>query len=118
MFDYKYVLWPHIVNNMNYDAHIEGLDVAVDYTNNRITISPGKALIDDKHTEYEQTQFTFTQGHKWGVIWIDPSDMLLKFTEGQEEAPSCIDPAIKATCFRPRPPTVPGITIALVPLWQ
>jgi hypothetical protein len=102
---------------MSHDVYIEGLDVAVDYTNNIITVSPGRALIDDKYAEYEQTQFTFTQGHKWGVIWIDPSDMMIKFTEGQEEALSCIDPTIKPSCFRPRPPVVQGVTIALIPLW-
>jgi len=117
MFDYKYVLWPHVINNMSYDAYIEGLDVTVDYANNTITVNPGRALIDDKYAEYGQMQFTFTPGYKWATVWIDPSDMSLKFAEGQEEAPSCIDPAIKATCFRPRPPVVQGVTIALIPLW-
>lgn len=118
MFDYGYVLWPHVVNNMYFDAYVEGLDISVDYTNRTITVSPGRALINGKYAEYEETQFTFTPGYKWGVIWIDPSNMSLKFTEGQEEAPSCLNPAVKATCFRPRPPIISGLTIALVPLWQ
>jgi len=50
-------------------------------------------------------------------VWIDPTDMSLKVTEGQEEPLSCIDPAVKYTCFRPKPPTVKGVTLAVVPLW-
>ena len=118
MFDYKYVLWPHVINNMSYDAYIEGLDVTVDYANNTITVNPGRALIDDKYAEYGQMQFTFTPGYKWATVWIDPSDMSLKITEGQEDTPACIDHMVKATCFRPRAPIVNGYTIVLVPLWQ
>jgi hypothetical protein len=117
MLDYKYVVIPHIFNNMYYNAFIDGLNVSVDYTNKKIVVAPGKAVVDGKEASYDGLEYTFTQGHKWAVVWIDPSDMSLKVTEGPEEPPSCIDPAVKYTCFRPRPPLVQGVTLAVVPLW-
>ena len=118
MFDYKYVLYPHVINNLYYDAYIEGLDVSVDYAQRKIKVSKGRAVIDGKEATYQGLEYTFTPGHKWAVVWIDPTDMSLKVTEGQEEPPSCIDQAIKYTCIRPRPPVVQGVTLALVPLWS
>jgi len=117
MLDYKYVVIPHIFNNLYYDANVQGLDVSVDYTNNEIKIGAGSAVVNGKSATYGETRYKFVQGYKWAVVWIDPSDMSLKVTEGQEEQPQCIDPAIKYTCFRPKPPMVQGVTLAVVPLW-
>jgi len=118
MLNYGYVLWPNLVNNTGYEAYIDGFNINVDYTNRKISIGPGRALIDGNYAEYPEAEYTFTPGYKWTVVWIDPSDMSLKISEGQEEAPACIDPAVKATCYRPKAPVVNGYTIALVPLWQ
>ena len=118
MFGYKYVVIPHIFNNMYYNTYIEGLDVSVDYGNKKIAVAPGRAIIEGKEASYNGLEYTFTPGHKWAVVWIDPETMELKITEGPEEALSCIDPAIKYTCFRPKPPLVPGISLAVVPLWS
>jgi len=117
MFDYKYVVIPHILNNLYYNAYIEGLSVSVDYVQNKITVTPGRAIIDGKGASYNGLEYTFIPGYKWAVVWIDPSDMTLKVTEGQEEPLSCIDPQIKYTCLRPKPPTIQGVTLAVVPLW-
>jgi len=117
MFDYKYVVVPHVLNNLYYNAYVDGLSVSVDYGTNKIKVSPGRAVIDGKSAEYQGMEYAFTPGHKWAVVWIDPADMSLKVTEGQEEPLSCIDPAVKYTCFRPKPPTVKGVTLAVVPLW-
>ena len=117
MFDYRYVVIPHILNNLYYDAYAEGLNVSVDYNTNKITVAPGRAIIDGKEASYQGLEYAFTRGYKWAVVWIDPTDMTLKITEGQEEQPQCIDPQIKYTCFRPKPPVVQGVTLAVVPLW-
>jgi hypothetical protein len=117
MFDYGYVVVPHIFNNLYYDAYIEGLNVTVDYNQRKIRVSQGKAIIDGKEATYQELEYSFTPGYRWAVVWIDPQDMKLKITEGQEEQPSCLDPKVKYTCFRPRPPVVNGVTIAVVPLW-
>ena len=118
MMNYGYVLWPNLVNNSKYDAYIDGFEIEVNYTTRKISIGPGRALIDGNYTEYSATEYTFSPDHKWAAIWIDPSDMSLKITEGQEETPACVDPSVKATCYRPKAPVVNGYTIALVPLWQ
>jgi len=117
MFDYKYVVIPHMLNNLYYNAYVDGLGVSVDYGTNKITVTPGRAVVDGKSAKYQGMEYTFTPGHKWAVVWIDPTNMSLKVTEGQEEPPTCIDPAVKYTCFRPRPPVVQGVTLAVVPLW-
>ena len=117
MFNYQYVVIPHILNNLYFDAYTEGLNVSVDYNQKKITVAPGRAIIDGKEATYQGMEYTFTEGYKWAVVWIDPADMSLKVTEGQEEPLSCIDLAVKYTCFRPRPPVVQGVTLAVVPLW-
>ena len=117
MFDYKYIVMPHIFNNMYYNALVNGLDISVDYSQRKIIVTPGKVIIDGKEASYNGIEYSFTPGHKWAAVWIDPSDMSLKVTEGPEEPLSCIDPAIKYTCLRPRPPVVKGVTLAVVPLW-
>jgi len=117
MFDYRYVVIPHIFNNMYYNVLVDGLNVSVDYAQRKITVAPGKAVVDGKEASYNGLEYTFTPGHRWAVVWIDPSDMSLKVTEGPEEPPSCIEPTMKYTCFRPKPPLVQGVTLAVVPLW-
>ena len=117
MFDYKYVVIPHIFNNMYYNALVDGLNVSVDYNQRKITVAPGKAVVNGKEASYNGLEYSFVPGYKWATVWIDPSDMSLKVTEGPEEPLSCIDPQVKYTCFRPKPPPVQGVTLAVVPLW-
>jgi len=117
MFDYKYVVIPHMFNNTYYNLLVDGLDVSVNYGQRKITVAPGKAIIDGKEVSYNGLEYSFVPGYKWVTVWIDPTTMELKITEGPEELPSCIDPQVKYTCFRPRPPVVKGVTLAVVPLW-
>jgi hypothetical protein len=118
MFNYGHVLWPHVINNMYYNIYIEGLQVSVDYVNQKIVISPGRIYTDKWVVDYPGGEIQFSIGKKWGVVWYDPNDGVLKFTEGIEEEPKCVNPSDKNTCIRPRPPVVNGYAIALVPLWQ